>query len=102
MFKIVPTGFIPTQDQGYLLVNVQMPDASSIERSDAVITQLSTLALKTRGIQDAFAVSGFSILTRFQLICRGPAVFAHEAVQPMCRDLRYDSRCHPQQAQGTI
>jgi len=64
MFKIVPTGFIPTQDQGYLLVNVQMPDASSIERTDAVITQLSNLALKTKGIQDAFAVSGFSILTR--------------------------------------
>jgi hydrophobe/amphiphile efflux-1 (HAE1) family protein len=64
MFKIVPTGFIPTQDQGYLLVNVQMPDASSIERTDAVITQLSNLALETKGIQDAFAVSGFSILTR--------------------------------------
>jgi len=64
VFKIVPTGFIPTQDQGYLLVNVQMPDASSIERTDAVITQLSSLALKTKGVQDAFAVSGFSILTR--------------------------------------
>ena len=64
MFKIVPTGFIPTQDQGYLLVNVQMPDASSAERTDAVITQLSNLALKTKGIQDALAVSGFSILTR--------------------------------------
>ena len=40
MFKIVPTGFIPPQDQGYLIVNVQMPDASSIERTDAVMTQL--------------------------------------------------------------
>jgi multidrug efflux pump len=64
LFKTVPTGFIPAQDQGYVLVNVQMPDASSIERTDAVVTQLSNLALKTRGIQDAFAVSGFSILTR--------------------------------------
>jgi len=64
VFKIVPTGFIPTQDQGYVLVNVQMPDASSIRRTDAVITQLSSLALKTKGVQDAFAVSGFSILTR--------------------------------------
>jgi len=64
MFTIVPTGFIPTQDQGYLLVNLQMPDASSIERTDAVVTQLSNLALKAEGIQDAFAVSGFSILTR--------------------------------------
>ncbi len=51
------------QDQGYVLVNVQMPDASSIERTDAVVTQLSNLALKTKGIQDALAVSGFSILT---------------------------------------
>jgi multidrug efflux pump len=64
VFRIVPTGFIPTQDQGYVLVNVQMPDASSIERTDAVITQLSSLALKTKGVQDAFAVSGFSVLTR--------------------------------------
>jgi len=64
MFKIVPTGFIPTQDQGYLIVNVQMPDASSIERTDGVMTQLADLALKTKGIKNAFAVSGFSILTR--------------------------------------
>jgi hydrophobe/amphiphile efflux-1 (HAE1) family protein len=64
MFKVVPTGFIPTQDQGYLIVNVQMPDASSIERTDAVVSHLSDLALKTKGIRDAFAVSGFSILTR--------------------------------------
>src|SRR5260370_16174866 len=64
MFKIVPTGFIPTQDQGYLIGNVQMPDASSIERTDAVMTQLADLAMKTKGIKDAFAVSGFSILTR--------------------------------------
>ncbi len=64
VFKVVPTGFIPTQDQGYLMVNVQMPDASSIERTDATVKQLSDLAMRTRGIHDAFAVSGFSILTR--------------------------------------
>jgi len=64
VFKVVPTGFIPTQDQGYLLVNVQMPDASSIERTDAMVTQLSALARRTSGVQDALAVSGMSILTR--------------------------------------
>jgi hydrophobe/amphiphile efflux-1 (HAE1) family protein len=63
-FRIVPTGFIPTQDQGYLLVNVQMPDASSIERTDRVMEQLSNIAMKTKGISDTFAVSGFSILSR--------------------------------------
>jgi multidrug efflux pump subunit AcrB len=76
VFRIVPTGFIPTQDQGYLIVNVQMPDASSIERTDAVMTQLSNLALKTRGIQDAFAVSGFSILTRSNSSAAG-LLFVH-------------------------
>jgi multidrug efflux pump len=64
IFRIVPTGFIPPQDQGYVIVNLQMPDASSIERTNAVASQLADLARKTKGISDAFAVSGFSILTR--------------------------------------
>ncbi len=76
LFRIVPTGFIPTQDQGYVIVNVQMPDASSIERTNTVMTQLSDLALKTRGIQDAFAVSGFSILTRSNSSAAG-LLFVH-------------------------
>ena len=63
IFKIVPTGFIPTQDQGYLFVNVQMPDASSIDRTDATIRQLADLGMKTKGIQDVFGVSGWSILS---------------------------------------
>jgi multidrug efflux pump subunit AcrB len=46
------------------MVNVQMPDASSIERTDATIRQLSDVGMKTRGVQDVFGVSGFSILTR--------------------------------------
>ena len=40
-FKTVPLGFIPQQDQGYLIVAVQLPDASSIDRTDAVIDRLS-------------------------------------------------------------
>jgi multidrug efflux pump len=40
-----PTGFIPTQDQGYLLVNVQLPDAASIERTQKVMYQIQRLAL---------------------------------------------------------
>ena len=45
----MPTGFIPPQDQGYLIGNVQMPDASSIDRTDGVMSQLADLALKTKG-----------------------------------------------------
>src|SRR5262249_10515309 len=36
-FNHTPTGFIPQQDKGYLLVNVQLPDASSVERTDGVM-----------------------------------------------------------------
>ena len=76
IFRVVPTGFIPVQDQGYLMVNVQMPDASSIDRTDAVMKQLTDIAMKTPGISDAFSVSGFSILSRANSSAAG-LVFMH-------------------------
>ncbi len=63
-FRAVPTGFIPPQDQGYLLVNVQLPDAAAISRTHETMTRLSEIALKNPGIQGMFAVGGLSILTR--------------------------------------
>jgi multidrug efflux pump len=62
-FRSVPTGFIPSQDQGYLVVNLQMPDASSIERTEALMTSLADITRKTKGVHDAFTVAGFSLLT---------------------------------------
>ncbi|MFO0805595.1 MAG: multidrug efflux RND transporter permease subunit [Gemmataceae bacterium] len=44
-FTTVPTGFIPTQDKGYLVVNVQLPDAASLERSTRVVAEMSRIAL---------------------------------------------------------
>ena len=64
LFKIVPTGYIPTQDQGNLVVNVQMPDASSISRTSAVVSQMAQAALQTKGVDGTFAVAGFSVLSR--------------------------------------
>jgi len=43
-FTTVPTGFIPTQDKGYLVANVQLPDAASLERTAAVTTELQRIA----------------------------------------------------------
>jgi hydrophobe/amphiphile efflux-1 (HAE1) family protein len=63
LFKAVPTGFIPAQDQGYVLVNLQMPDAASIDRTNAVLARLSSIAMKTPGVHDAVGVGGFSILS---------------------------------------
>ncbi len=62
-FKSVPIGFIPQQDQGYLIAAVQLPDASSIDRTDAVLSKLSAIGQKTAGVHDTFAVTGFNLLT---------------------------------------
>jgi multidrug efflux pump len=62
-FRAVPTGFIPQQDKGYLVVNAQLPDGASLERSDDVVTRMTALALKTEGVLHTISVPGYSILT---------------------------------------
>jgi multidrug efflux pump len=62
-FQIVPKGFIPDQDKGYLVVNVQLPDGASLERTDELVTELSRVALEEiEGVAHVIAVPGFSIL----------------------------------------
>ncbi len=61
-FKVVPTGFIPPQDQGYLICNVQMPDASSIDRTQQVLSDMAKMAIKTPGVHGLFTVAGLNIL----------------------------------------
>ena len=61
--KAVPTGFIPPQDQGYLIVSVQMPDAASIERTQKTLAKLADAARKTPGVRGAFAVAGLNVLS---------------------------------------
>ena len=58
----VPTGFLPTEDQGYMIVVVQLPDGASKERTDAVLTKVQTLASKVPGVEHVVTVSGISIL----------------------------------------
>ncbi len=45
----VPLGFIPPQDKGYVIVSVQMPDGTSLERTDAVIQKATGSILESRG-----------------------------------------------------
>jgi multidrug efflux pump subunit AcrB len=61
-FTQTPTGFIPTQDKGYLLVNVQLPDAASVERTKVVMERIETIALNTPGIAHTVAIAGQSLL----------------------------------------
>ncbi|MBV8316550.1 MAG: efflux RND transporter permease subunit [Planctomycetaceae bacterium] len=61
-FINTPTGFIPSQDMGYLLVNVQLPDASSAERTQEVMERLQKIALKQPGIKHTVSTAGQSFL----------------------------------------
>ncbi|HMF19016.1 MAG TPA: multidrug efflux RND transporter permease subunit, partial [Gemmataceae bacterium] len=61
-FTETPAGFIPNQDKGYLLVNVQLPDAASVERTRQVMNHLEKIALDTDGVKHTVAISGQSIL----------------------------------------
>jgi multidrug efflux pump len=62
VFQQLPTGFIPSQDKGYLLVNVQLPDAASLGRTDAVLREVESIAMKTDGVKHAVTVAGQSLL----------------------------------------
>ena len=61
-FMHTPTGFIPQQDKGYLLVNVQLPDAASLERTEAVMGRIEEIARSTPGVKHTVAIAGQSIL----------------------------------------
>ncbi len=62
----IPTGFIPEEDQGYLFVALQLPDAASLQRTDQAALRVSDALLKTPGIEGVVAVDGFSLLTQTQ------------------------------------
>ncbi|HXG12834.1 MAG TPA: efflux RND transporter permease subunit, partial [Gemmataceae bacterium] len=59
-FTRTPKGFIPSQDMGYLLVSVQLPDSASKERTDKVLYQLEDIILATPGVRHATAIAGQS------------------------------------------
>src|SRR5215469_16768252 len=62
-FHSVPTGFIPQQDKGYLVVNIQLPDGASLERSEEVTRRVDEMIRNTAGIQHTIAVPGYSELS---------------------------------------
>jgi HAE1 family hydrophobic/amphiphilic exporter-1 len=59
----VPTSFLPDEDQGYLYINLQLPNAASLQRTEAVARQIEEALGKTPGIQYTTSVIGFSLLS---------------------------------------
>ena len=60
VFQRVPKGFVPNEDQGYLIVIVQCPSGASLEYTSAIGRQISAIAKNFPEIRGSFAVSGFS------------------------------------------
>jgi multidrug efflux pump len=57
-----PTGFIPQQDQGRLIVNVQLPDSASLERTKEAAAQVEAIARETPGVAHTITIAGLSFL----------------------------------------
>src|SRR5262249_44750687 len=57
-----PTGFIPQQDKGYLILHVQLPDAASVERTERMMQRIETIAKKSPGVMHTLGVSGTSLI----------------------------------------
>jgi multidrug efflux pump len=60
VFQAVPAGFIPSQDKQFLICVAQLPDAASLDRTDAVIRRMSDLAMKVPGVAASVAFPGLS------------------------------------------
>jgi len=61
--KKVAGGFIPSEDQGYFFLNVQLPDAASLERTDAVCRKIDAILAATPEVQSYNTIAGFSLLS---------------------------------------
>ncbi|HUE14338.1 MAG TPA: efflux RND transporter permease subunit [Planctomycetaceae bacterium] len=61
-FHKAPTGFVPAQDQGRIICNVQLPDSASLERTKEVMAKIDAIARKTKGVAHTITISGISFV----------------------------------------
>jgi len=59
----VPSSFVPDEDQGYFYLNVQLPNSSSLERTEEVMAKIQKIAAAIPGVESVTGVSGFSLLS---------------------------------------
>jgi HAE1 family hydrophobic/amphiphilic exporter-1 len=61
--KRIPAGFVPEEDQGYILVNALLPDAASLERTDVVMRKAESILAANHAVEGYNTVTGYSLLT---------------------------------------
>ena len=62
LFKITPSGFLPSEDQGAVFAEVQLPEGASVSRTEAVVKRVEEIARNTPGVESVTSVVGFSLL----------------------------------------
>jgi hydrophobe/amphiphile efflux-1 (HAE1) family protein len=62
----LPSGFLPDEDQGYVYINLQLPNSASLERTEQAAREIENILAKTPGVQYTTSVIGFSLLSYIQ------------------------------------
>ncbi len=62
LFFTIPQGFVPEEDQGYVMTLVDLPDAATIARTEDIVTQINQAALGTPGVWATVAIAGYNIV----------------------------------------
>ncbi|WNV12824.1 multidrug efflux RND transporter permease subunit [Tardiphaga sp. 709] len=63
IFRILPSGFIPSEDLGYMFVNVQLPNAASLQRTETVLQEVVGVMRATPGVADIITIAGTSLIS---------------------------------------
>ena len=77
--KKMPSSFVPDEDQGYMFLNLQLPDAASLQRTDVVIRKVEKILGETKGVQSYSTIGGFSLLAYVSATYNG---FAFISLEP--------------------
>jgi len=62
LYSSVPTGFVPNEDLGFVVVAAQLPDGASLERTKHVIDRVSAMVSQVEGVEDVVTLAGFSVI----------------------------------------
>ena len=64
--KILPSSFVPSEDQGYFYANLQFAEAASLQRTSAACKKVEDIIRKTPGVEYVTTIAGFSLLSQGQ------------------------------------
>jgi hydrophobe/amphiphile efflux-1 (HAE1) family protein len=66
LFKILPTGFLPDEDQGAIFVSIRLPDGASMQRTEAAVTKIENQIRQLKGVSSWFVIGGTDFATQTQ------------------------------------